>query len=49
VAGVSFNNVAKVYPDGTRAVWELDLEVERPITVRSTDRGQSHVVRSSRD
>jgi len=28
VASVSFNNVAKVYPDGTRAVWELDLDVE---------------------
>ena len=28
MASVSFNNVAKVYPDGTRAVWELDLDVE---------------------
>src|SRR6266480_2608038 len=27
VASVSFDDVAKVYPDGTRAVWGLDLEI----------------------
>jgi multiple sugar transport system ATP-binding protein len=28
VAGVTFEDVAKVYPDGTRAVNDLDLEIE---------------------
>jgi multiple sugar transport system ATP-binding protein len=27
VASVSFDDVAKVYPDGTRAVWGFDLEI----------------------
>jgi len=28
MAAVTFANVAKVYPDGTRAVSDLDLDVE---------------------
>ena len=28
MAGVVFEDVAKVYPDGTRAVDDLDLQIE---------------------
>ena len=46
MAGVTFDGVSKIYPDGTRAVNEIDLEIERrrvhgarrPVGLRQDDR-----------